>query len=53
MGDEKQFTKNDMERMGIFKEMQYITIKDPYKNKGKSGKYIQYTKKINNNLYLF
>ena len=29
--EDRQFTKTDMERMGIFQEMGYITIKDNYK----------------------
>jgi len=28
--DEKSFTKTDMERLGIFKELGYHTIGDPY-----------------------
>lgn len=36
MGDDKGFTKTDMERIGIFKEMGYISIKDPYKAKASS-----------------
>ncbi len=24
-------TKSDMDRIGLFKEMEYVTIKDPYK----------------------
>ena len=38
MGDDKGFTKTDMERVGIFKEMGYISIKDPYKGKALSTK---------------
>ncbi|CAF4873541.1 unnamed protein product [Rotaria socialis] len=28
-------TKNDMERVGLFKEMEYVSIKDPYKESAK------------------
>jgi len=28
-------TKDDMDRIGLFKEMEYITIKDPYKEQAK------------------
>ena len=30
-GDSKGFSKTDMERMGVFNEMGYITIGDQYK----------------------
>ncbi len=28
-------TKTDMDRIGLFKEMEYVTIKDPYKDAAK------------------
>ena len=28
-------TKDDMDRIGLFKEMEYVTIKDPYKETAK------------------
>ena len=28
-------TKDDMDRVGLFKEMEYVTIKDPYKEPSK------------------
>jgi len=28
-------TKDDMDRIGLFKEMEYTTIKDPYKESAK------------------
>ena len=37
-GDSKGFSKSDMERMGIFNEMGYITIGDQYKG-SRSCKY--------------
>lgn len=38
MGDkEKVFSKNDMERIGVFKEMEYISIGDRYKQPGSNG----------------
>jgi len=34
MGEKDKFTKTDMERVGIFQEMSYITITDKYKGAG-------------------
>ena len=31
MGEKEKFTKSDMERIGIFQEMGYISIGDKYK----------------------
>ena len=28
--------KEDMDRIGLFKEMEYVTVKDPYKEASKS-----------------
>lgn len=28
-------TKEDMDRVGLFKEMEYVTIKDPYQDPSK------------------
>ena len=39
--DSKGFTKTDMERMGIFNEMGYITIGDNYKS-SRSCKYQEF-----------
>ena len=37
MGDEsKKFAKTDMERVGLFKEMGYVSIGDKYKAPGSS-----------------
>ena len=32
MGEKEKFSKTDMERIGIFQEMGYISIQDKYKS---------------------